>query len=98
MTVDGGVFGGAFSSRALSGGIIARDGAQTVICNERSNLTWLKGLKGEVLRMADRHRVIGYALEAVARPGARESRTRRPPDGMRIRNERGERYAELGQE
>ena len=44
--------------------------------------------------MKSRHNVIGYALETVARPGARESRTRRPPDGMRIRNERGERCAE----
>lgn len=44
--------------------------------------------------MANRHRIIGYALEAVARPGSRESRTRRPPDGMSIRNERGNEHAE----
>ena len=39
--------------------------------------------------MKDRHTIITYALECVPRPGARESRVRRPPDGMRIRNERG---------
>lgn len=39
--------------------------------------------------MKDRHMLIPYALEAVARPGSRESRVRRPPDGFRIRNERG---------
>ena len=44
--------------------------------------------------MTKRHKLIGYALEAVARPGERESRTRRAPDGMTIRNERGETLAE----
>ena len=48
--------------------------------------------------MADRHKLIGYALEAVARPGARESRMRRPPDGLGIRNERGECCAEAAEE
>lgn len=38
--------------------------------------------------MNKRHNLISYALETVARPGARESRVRRAPDGMRIRNER----------
>ena len=37
----------------------------------------------------ERHNLIPYALEAVARPGSRETRVRKPPDGMRIRNERG---------
>ena len=41
--------------------------------------------------MQDRHQIIPYALEAVARPGSRETRVRRPPDDMRIRNERGQR-------
>lgn len=45
--------------------------------------------------MAERHRVIGYALEAVARPGAREILVRRP-EGERTRNERGERLADRG--
>ena len=48
--------------------------------------------------MADRHNLVAYALEAVARPGERESRTRRPPQGMQIRNERGERFAESAEE
>jgi len=39
--------------------------------------------------MENRHNLIPYALEAVARPGSRESRVRKAPDGMRIRNERG---------
>ena len=39
--------------------------------------------------MQDRHQIIPYALEAVARPGSRETRVRKPPDAMRIRNERG---------
>ncbi len=41
-----------------------------------------------------RHNLIPYALEAVARPGCRETRVRKPPDGMRIRNERGAAHAE----
>ena len=39
--------------------------------------------------MRERHQIIPYALEAVARPGSRETRVRKPPDAMRIRNERG---------
>ena len=39
--------------------------------------------------MKDRHTIITYALECVPRPGARESRVRRPPDGMASRHERG---------
>ncbi len=39
--------------------------------------------------MQDRQTLIPYALEAVARPGSREICVRRPPDGFRIRNERG---------
>lgn len=39
--------------------------------------------------MSNRHSLIPYALETVARPGSRESRVRRPPDGLRVRNERG---------
>lgn len=39
--------------------------------------------------MKERHTIITYALESVPRPGARESRVRRPPDGFFIRNERG---------
>jgi len=38
--------------------------------------------------MEDRHTLIPYALEAVARPGSREIRVRMPPDGVRIRNGR----------
>ncbi len=38
--------------------------------------------------MENRHNLIPYALETVARPGSRESRVRKAPDGMRIRNER----------
>ena len=37
----------------------------------------------------ERHNLIPYVLEAVPRPGSRETRVRKPPDGMRIRNERG---------
>ena len=37
-----------------------------------------------------RHNLIPYVLETVARPGSRESRVRRPPDGLHIRHERGE--------
>ena len=37
----------------------------------------------------ERHNLIPYALEPVPRPGDRETHVRRPPDGMRIRNERG---------
>lgn len=40
--------------------------------------------------MENRHSLIGYALETVPRPGARETRVRRPPEGVRVRNERGE--------
>ena len=40
--------------------------------------------------MNNRHMLIPYTLESVARPGSRESRVRRPPDGDRIRNERSE--------
>ena len=47
----------------------------------------------EVWRMANRHNLIPYALEDVARPGSRESRVRPAPNGMRIRNERGVRCA-----
>ena len=39
--------------------------------------------------MKDRHTIITYALECVPRPGARESRVRRPPD-VAIRNERSD--------
>lgn len=41
-----------------------------------------------------RQNLIPYALQAVARPGSRESRVRRPPDGLHIRHERGEQGAE----
>lgn len=40
--------------------------------------------------MKQRHTIITYALESVPRPGARESRVRRPPDGFAVRNERGD--------
>lgn len=43
--------------------------------------------------MEYRHNLIAYALEAVPRPGARESRRRSAPGGMRVKNERGTRYA-----
>ena len=39
--------------------------------------------------MAQRQNLIPYALEVQPRPGAREICVRKPPDGMRIRNERG---------
>ena len=39
--------------------------------------------------MKERHAIITYALESVPRPGARESRVRRPPD-VAIRNERSD--------
>ena len=42
--------------------------------------------------MENRHMLVQYAMEAVPRPGERESRARRPPDGERIRNERGGTY------
>lgn len=42
--------------------------------------------------MMNRHMLIAYALESVARPGSRESRVRKPPDGFQIRNERGTRH------
>ena len=38
----------------------------------------------------ERHNLIPYVLEAVARPGSRETRVKKPPQGARIRNERGE--------
>lgn len=44
----------------------------------------------EAFAMRERHSLIPYALEAVARPGSREICVRRPPDGFRIRNERGD--------
>lgn len=37
-----------------------------------------------------RHSLVFYALEVVPHPGEHEIRVRRPPDGMRIRNERGD--------
>ena len=37
----------------------------------------------------ERHKLIPYALEAVPRPGDRETRVRRPPD-VAIRNERSD--------
>lgn len=37
----------------------------------------------------ERHNLIPYALEVVARPGSRETRVKKPPQGARIRNERG---------
>lgn len=40
--------------------------------------------------MKERHSLITYALLSVPRPGARETCVRRPPDGIRIRNSRGE--------
>ena len=39
--------------------------------------------------MKNRQSMILYALEAVARPGCRETRVRRPPENEKIRNERG---------
>ena len=45
------------------------------------------GLEG--WKMHGRQMIIPYALEDAPRPGAREIRVRRPPDGFRIRNERG---------
>ena len=38
--------------------------------------------------MDNRHTLIPYALEVVARPGAREIRVRMAPDGVRICNGR----------
>ena len=43
--------------------------------------------------MAQRQNLIPYALEAQPRPGEREICVRKPPDGMRIRNERGTAHA-----
>ncbi len=40
--------------------------------------------------MKERHNLSPYALEACPRPGARETCVRKPPDGMRIRNERSD--------
>lgn len=42
----------------------------------------------------ERHNLTVYALEAVPRPGERETRVRKAPSGMRIRNERGAEHAE----
>lgn len=39
--------------------------------------------------MKTRQSIIPYALECVPRPGERETRARKPPDGFAIRNERG---------
>ena len=39
--------------------------------------------------MKNRHTIITFALESMPRPGARESRVRRPPD-IAIRNERSD--------
>ena len=38
--------------------------------------------------MRDRHSIIAYALETVARPGARETRVRHAPQDMKVRNGR----------
>jgi len=38
--------------------------------------------------MNERHTLIAYTLETVPRPGARETRVRRPPQGALIRNGR----------
>ena len=40
------------------------------------------------MTLENRHTLIPYALEVVARPGSREICVRMPPDGMRIRNGR----------
>ena len=45
--------------------------------------------KGRRKNMKNRHTLIPYTLETVARPGSRESRVRRPPEGIVIRHERG---------
>lgn len=42
--------------------------------------------------MERRHGIITYALEEAPRPGSREIRVRRAPDGVMIRNERGSAY------
>lgn len=42
--------------------------------------------------MENRHTLIPYVLEVVARPGSREIRVRMPPDGVRIRNGRKHEY------
>lgn len=39
--------------------------------------------------MKERQSIIPYVLEDVPRPGAHEICVRRPPDGFRIRHERG---------
>lgn len=44
----------------------------------------------------NRHSLVPYALEAVARPGERETRVRKPPTGFAIRNERGARCGQEG--
>lgn len=46
-----------------------------------------EGMEGRT--MEERQNLIGYALQVVPRPGARETRVKKAPDGMRIRNERG---------
>ena len=40
--------------------------------------------------MKNRHGMIPYALEETPRPGSREIRVRPAPNGMMIRNDRGE--------
>ena len=54
----------------------------------RGNPRTLPEKDGRCMRMKNRHTIITYALESVPRPGARESRVRRPPDGVAIRHER----------
>ena len=46
--------------------------------------------KETMVMVHERPNLIPYALEAVARPGSRETRVKKPPQGARIRNERGE--------
>jgi len=41
------------------------------------------------MSLKQRQNLMMYALEAVPRPGARETRVKKAPDGFRIRNERG---------
>jgi hypothetical protein len=42
----------------------------------------------EAMIVDNRHTLIPYTLEVVARPGSREIRVRTAPDGMRISNRR----------
>ena len=39
--------------------------------------------------MKQRQNLTAYALEAIPRPGSRETRVKRAPDAMPIRNRRG---------